>query len=327
MAHFTQLGLSGEPERKPKQEVRKISGTPHPESHNKFSGKQKTAATVCSLVAMSLLGVSLLETGGCSKASDKSTHISAPSPSAENAIMPPATEPQVNPVPLPVVAKKPIKKRVQRNLVASTYSNPAYGVTFRYLKPYALKEGDKANLEWAALAPAQMDFVQPGGTTLSAVELPGKMYGGTNFDSAFFNVSVNSKMTETECGQFAAPEANQTDATSTQEGTGATPAIPQAVEPAKGKMGSADFSEVENRSGEAEKQADAKYYHVFQNGACYEFALGLETKGEAAKGMKAVDTNEVFHRLNWMLSTVKIQSAGVPEPATQASGTVGGGKE
>jgi hypothetical protein len=109
----------------------------------------------------------------------------------------------------------------------------------------------------------------------------------------------------------------------------ASPETASPVEPSKVKLGTAEFTEVESSSGEAAKHSEAKYYHVFQNGTCYEFALGVETKGDGvADGMKPVDRNEVFRRLNWMLSTVKIQPAGVPEPATEASSTpAGGGKD
>ena len=72
------------------------------------------------------------------------------------------------------------------------------------------------------------------------------------------------------------------------------------------------FAETENN------QADVKFYHVFQNGSCYEFTLGLETvegadSDELKPGAKPVDSNEVFRQLNWMLSTVKIQSVATPE--------------
>ena len=84
------------------------------------------------------------------------------------------------------------------------------------------------------------------------------------------------------------------------------------------------FTEVESSSGDNAKHTDAKYYHVFQNGACYEFALGLET-ASAKDGVKPVDRNEIFRKLNWMLSTVKVQSAGVPEVAADTPPASAGG--
>jgi hypothetical protein len=333
MTYFTQLGLSGEPERKPENTgVRKASGTgqrSQPEG-KKFSGKQKTAVVICSLIATSLLGVSLLETG-CSKESDKSTRISAPSPASAGTGMSEsaAATQQTTLAPAPVAAKKHLQnKSRQRTLVASTYSNPVYGVTFQYPKRYSLKEGDKADMEWTALKPAQMNFVQPGGNTLSAVELPGRLYPGTDFASAFFNLSVNTKLTAAECGQFASPAASHVDGTPSEDAATASAETAPSTEASEVKVGAAEFTEVESSSVEAAKHSDAKYYHVFQNGACYEFALGLETKGDGATGgMKSVDHNEVFRKLNWMLSTVKIQPAGVPAPAIPTEFTAGGGKD
>ncbi len=322
MAHFTQLGLSGEPERKPQNMgVRKPTEPPRPGPGGK-KPKGTTAITICSVIAMSLLGASLLETGGCSKASKQASQISAPSASATSPMTPSsAMTPQPEPAVPPVEAKKQVaKKPRQHRLVASTYKNPTYGVTFRYFTHYQLKEGDKANEEWAGLQPVQMNFVQPGGTALSVVRVPERFYTGTDFAGAFFNLSVNTKLTAEECGQFVSPAASAGDKAAVQAGSGDAPETPQTVEPSKVKVGAAEFTEVENANGADAKQADTKYYHVFQNGTCYEFALGVETKGNGASdGVKSVNRDEVFRRLNWMLSTVKIQPAGVPAQATETA--------
>ena len=108
----------------------------------------------------------------------------------------------------------------------------------------------------------QMNFVHPGGVTLAAVEMPGNSYPGTDFKSGFVNVSVNPGMTSEACAQFAVPEPST--------GTEFNSAKIEQV-----KIGATEFHEVENTSGAMMKQADAKYYHVFNNGACYEFALGI----------------------------------------------------
>lgn len=149
-----------------------------------------------------------------------------------------------------------------------------------------------------------MNFVHPGGTTISMVELPRKLYSGTDFNSAFFNVSVNPKLTAAECEQFAFPESG-----GPQTGP---------VTTSKTKIGATEFDSVEGFAGEENNQADVKFYHVFQNGNCYEFALGLETVAagvpdEIKPGVKPVNQNEVFRQLNWILSTVKIQPGAAPE--------------
>jgi len=304
MAHFTQLGLSGKSETKPEGKISTTISSAEQRPHNaKLSGKQRTAALVGSLIATSLLGVFLLESG-CSKASDKTVAITPPNQTLASQLSAPiATVPTSTTIP----SQPPTKKKArQRKLSASTYTNPTYGVSFRYPKYGTLKEGDKANLELEGLGPVEMNFVQPGGTTISAVELPRKLYAGTDFNAAFFNVSVNSKLTAAECEQFAFPETSN-------------PAI-DAVVTSKTKVGTTEFHAVEGFAGEENNQADLKYYHVFQNGSCYEFAMGLETavasttnEVEVKPVSKPVDPNEVFRKLNWILSTVKIQPVVAPE--------------
>jgi hypothetical protein len=315
MAHFTQLGLSEKPEENTSPNVSSERQPLH-SSAKQLSGQQKTAVLVGALIATSLLGVFLLESG-CSKESDKTATIAPPNQSVATQLSTPtATVPTSN----AVASQPPAKKKSrQRKLSAATYTNPAYGVSFRYPKSGMLKEGDKANLELDGLGPVEMNFVQPGGTVISAVELPRKLYAGTDFNAAFFNVSVNPKMTADECEQFAFPE-------SSNQGT-------DPVATSKTKVGATEFHAVEGFTGQENNQADLKYYHVFQNGSCYEFALGLETaadttedvvKDEGKPALKATTTkpvnrNEVFRKLNWILSTVKIQPVAAPKAVPEVA--------
>jgi hypothetical protein len=304
MAHFTQLGISANQEKQ--TEVKPQAKTPpsvpsqgqHPRANEKLlGGKQRTVTLIGSLLATALLGVFVVESG-CSKESNKTVAIATPTQSA-------ATQSPAPTLTMPasaVASQAPAKKKSrQRKLSASTYTNPAYGVSFRYPKYDNLKEGDNAKLELET-----MNFVQPGGNTVSSVELPRKLYAGTDFDSAFFNVSVNSKLTSAECEQFAFAETD--DPQSAPAGASKT------------KIGAIEFSAVEGFGEQENKQADVRYYHVFQNGSCYEFALGLETAAEGIPdeikpAVKPVNHNEVFRRLNWILSTVKITPMGPPEKA------------
>jgi hypothetical protein len=310
MAHFTQLGISGTPDKKPETKPQgKTSPNQSPQGQGqrpnsnpkKVTDKQKTAALVGSAIATLLLAVFLLESG-CSKESDK-TAIAMPNQTV--ASPPPVPiSPAAVATSMPVATQTPAKKNSrQRKLSASTYTNPDYGVSFRYPNYGSLKEGDDANLELDGLGTLEMNFVQDGGTAISVVELPRKLYAGTDFNAAFFNVSVNPKLTSEECGQFAFPLAldPQTDSVATS----------------KTKVGATEFQTVEGFAGEENNQADVKYYHVFQNGSCYEFALGLETTEQSPDdtkpAVKAVNRNEVFRKLNWILSTVKIEPIATPD--------------
>ena len=254
---------------------------------------------------------------GCSKESDKTSTILTPNQSVPSQPLMPVVTTHIS-TPTPVASQPPAKKKSrQRKLSASTYTNAAYGVSFRYPTYGSLKEDDEANLELDGLGPLEMNFVQPGGTTISAVELPRKLFAGTDFNTAFFNVSVNPKLTAAECEQFAFPEKDELEVTTSRT-----------------KVGPTEFEAVEAYAEAENNQADVKFYHAFQNGSCYEFALGLETASEeipddanvvAEPGVKAaikpVDRNEVFRKLNWMLSTVKIQPADFPATTAPAMAT------
>jgi hypothetical protein len=291
-----------------------------------YSRGQKTATVIGSLIATSLLGLGLFETSGCSKASDKSATISAPTETALRPALPgPAASLQpAAPVSSPGVKTSTRKPRIQRTLIASSYANPLYGVSFRYPKNYSLKEGDKANAEWTRLEPIAMNFAQPGGTTLTMVELPNRLYPGTDLASAFFTVSVNTGLSRATCGQFASSDPGPAATGASGDG-GASPAAvspvaTSSIETSKAELLDGPSTEVDRSGDQGAKHADAKYYHVFENGACYEFALGFETTAPdpAAGPIKSVDRSLVFRKLNWMLSTVKIEAAGVPDEATQA---------
>ncbi len=340
MSHFTQLGLSGEPDRKPTNQTARTNRGAAPGrglSENQpgdrnsrsrhYSQAQKTATVIGSLIATSLVGISLLESSGCSKASDKSASISAPSQMAPGPALPaPSASMQTAVTGSPT--KTPTRKtRIQRTLIASSYTNPLYGVSFRYLKNYSLKEGDKANAEWTRLEPIAMNFVEPGGSTLTMVELPNRLYADTDLASAFFTVSVNTGLNRASCGQFASSnpgpvrvEASGEKGDQAAPPAAASPVATSSIEAAKAEPLDGPSTEVESSGDRGAKHADTKYYHVFENGTCYEFALGFETTAadKAAGPIKAVDRSQVFRRLNWMLSTVKIEPAGVPDEATKA---------
>src|SRR5438128_2143384 len=299
MAQFTQLNLQGKPEGKAAPNI--PSANQHPRfCGKKFSRKQKTAALVGSLMVTSLLAVFFLGTSGCSKKeSAKSVAMSENQPTPPASITP--NSPTAPTESQPAAPKKPAKKSAKGRSSTVTYTNRTYGLSFQYPRSYILKTVDGANLHWTASEPVQMDFVQPGGVAVAAVEPPrGPSSRGSDqaadLTTAFFNASVNPDLTSWQCTQFAFPKPDD------------APVGP--VSPAKVTVGAIEFDEIED----AMQQADARYYHVFKNGACYEFALGLGTTvDEAKEGVTRVSSKEVFGKLEKILSSVKIQ-----EPAVQA---------
>jgi hypothetical protein len=164
-----------------------------------------------------------------------------------------------------------------------------------------LKTGDEPNLDLAGMGPMQMDFVEPGGITVAAIELPRNSYPGTDFRSAFFSVSLHPEMTMSECEEFASPQG---------EHPKNNPASPSSV-----KIGGIDLQMVEGlgsaHNGDR-KEPSTRYYHRFENGNCYEFGMGVATH-DSNPGLKPVNREQVFHRLEQILATVRVEPGVVPE--------------
>ncbi len=310
MANFTQLNLnenprdnqSANPQMRPGSAVGPKTSSTRQSSPKKLASTQKTIMFVALLLVGAVSGLTLLSTGGCSKESNKSAAVAA----NQNSNLTASTSSSV-PTALPAMATPPAPKKVVKKRPSTvTYKESAYGVSFRYPRKYALKTGDEAHRDLAGLGPLPTNFVQPGGVVVATVELPHNAYPDTDFASAFFNVSVNRSLSADECGQFALP-------------------VHLEIEPvpaAKVKIGATQFDEVEDIDAKTPNQADAKYYHVFQNGACYEFALGLGTAGDDSNsGVKPVDRAAVFGKLERILATVKIQPVSEPVVATSGSET------
>ncbi|HSS96687.1 MAG TPA: hypothetical protein VLK33_06650, partial [Terriglobales bacterium] len=200
MSNFTQLNLqdsnsSSKTAANPTKPMPKKLGL-KPEH-----GGAKVAAIVGSFMAATLIATFTIGTNGCSKS--KPPVASNPS---QSITQPMAATPA--PSPAPVVAKQTKSPRQHK---LATFKNKEYAISFRYPTHYTVKEGEETDPTQTSATSAAMNFTQPGGETLSTIELPEKLYAGTDFASAFFTVNVNSKMTADECSQFAFPEKSELD--------------------------------------------------------------------------------------------------------------------
>ena len=250
---------------------------------------------------------------------------SAPSPIAS--VPAPAVQAENKPAPKKVVHKKPAN---------ANFTDKTYGVTFEYPRRYAIDTG-KAAADMLGAGPIPMNFVAPGGEALATVELPETGYANTDFSSAFFNVSVHKALSADECNEFAVPQpkvaaasaapaaapaeasapaasapaeaqtASATTPASTEQASAAktsNEAAPAASsEPAGSKLllGDLELRATEAVSGEGTRQSDSKYFHVYQNGACYEFVLNVTTVASEDGLIKHVDRDKVFDKLEKIL--------------------------
>jgi hypothetical protein len=275
--------------------------------------KNNFAQNASILVFAGLLIVCSLAVG-CSSEKPKNESSNNQSPMAQ--MTPPAVvaPPSVAPTPVPPLSAKPVRKKVVRRAPpAMTYADKISGVSFQYPRKYSLKTGEGAN-ELVSKDPTPMGFVQPGGVAVAAVVVPEGMYPKSDLASAFFDVSVNKTLTAEQCSSFPAGKENTIAAQGTAP-TGAAPeaattttATPTPTHTSKLMIGDLELQSSETVTSLGNGKEASRYYHVFENGACYELALKVATTGEIDEGGKAVDRDEVFKRLGTILATVKINS-------------------
>ena len=251
-----------------------------------WSRQQKLAMIASFVILGILLGVS-----ACSKQASKPALVGVSGPTQTTApAVTPSTPTTTAASTAPAAPKKVHKKRP----AVVTYSDVNSGVSFVYPRKGQLMTGDKAQPEFPDTGAAPMNFVQPGGIAVATVALPSTSYPGTDFTSAFFNVSVNRSLSQEECSHFAFVDQRKANR--------------EPMNTEKVKVGSKDMDMTSDFSANAVKQAEARYYHSYENGACFEFVLGLGTEGYGtADNIEAVDRAAVFTRLEKILASVKIR--------------------
>jgi hypothetical protein len=250
---------------------------------------------ICAGVVMTII---LLMAISCSKKSDTTTKITAP--------VAPAVQSPAPTTASAVIPEKP-KKTVKRHRpTTATYINSNYGVSLTFPRKYSLQPGDKLQE-----APLQTGFLKPGATEIASLDMPDGLYPETDFSSALLNVSLHQGLTEEECGQFAPPSAGTVDAKTAEPSPTSQPAA-DSSKPTAVKLGVNQFTELEQMSGSGDRQSDLKYFHLFKNGACYEFALDVETSRKGDEELAQVDRSKIFKQLEKVLATTRIKEVELP---------------
>jgi hypothetical protein len=305
---------------------------------NHFLTWGKNTSTIVFAAVLIICSVTV----GCSSDQPKPVSTINPIPTSQ-----PQVQAQTMPAPVMQAENKPAPKKpvVHKKPATVNYSDKTYGVTFEYPRRYAIETGDAAT-ELVQTSAIPMNFVQPGGVALAAVELPETSFQNTDFSSAFFNVSVNRNVAADQCGEFAVPQPKvnvqseaapttsnesakqdtpKSDAQTASTGSDSAKSSINSSSNSKLMLGDMELRATEAVSGEGTRQSDSKYFHIYQNGACYEFALNVNTDASAEGLVKHVDRDKVFNRLEQILATVKINpiapevTAEAPTPAAPSA--------
>lgn len=185
---------------------------------------------------------------------------------------------------LETVAAKPVEKKAVERPKSDlmTFKSRDYGVSFQYPWQYAYLNAKTVATGDDSLKPktdgSDAQF------TLGRVEIPKGYYPDTNFDSAYFILSLNQDLGEDACYTTLGQEKDKLQ-TATINGM--------------------DFRWVESNSGGHGSASKVRNYVAFANGNCYELEAGLKTQNE--KGLsREVNPDQVMSRLDSILNTVSV---------------------
>ena len=176
--------------------------------------------------------------------------------------------------PLQVAEKSPAKQ-----LKAGVFKSHDYGVSFEYPWQYT-RLGAKAVADDYSLQP-ESDGLDSQ-FTLVRIDVPKGFYPDTDFDSGYFILSLNPELGEKECQETLGKDAK----------------------PQISSINGFDFRWMENESGGHGASRKVRDYVAFANDTCYEIELGVKTKNDGLS--REIDPEQVMHRLDAILATVKI---------------------
>jgi hypothetical protein len=184
----------------------------------------------------------------------------------------------------------PTPSRASRNSALALYSEPAYGVSFRYPRNYFLSEAPDSDERSIVETQQKLLEQQPGAILLATVKIPSDAYPNTTFQSGTLQLVVNPAARLEACQSFASPiDEDYASGSSTMEG--ATFRWRQT----------GSFAD-----GTARVNRD---YAGFANGMCYEISLEVVTdeNPDADQNLKEADDAKIMSKLDKIVTSLKIQ--------------------
>jgi hypothetical protein len=247
--------------------------------------------------ALLVLAVSGVGLAGCSSKAALPSKSNVPSKPEQAA---PAQHPQ-----------RPAKPAGRESALA-TYSNPEYGVAFRYPRNFALLDDDagdaavddnaaevEGDLEAGTLQPnsgtrsrEELEREEPGAALVATLIVPDDAYPNTSFSGGSVQFAVNRYETAGSCRQSLLSRLGDSNGRSGS-------ATIQGVE----------FAWADGDAGDGSTEFFERDYAGFSHGACYEFYLrvGVISPDDAGVG-RPPDEKKILGHLEKIVASLQFES-------------------
>ena len=191
-------------------------------------------------------------------------------------------------------------KPAARESALSIYSNPEYGISFRYPRNFALQEADDLNENAPedpsrARTPDQLAQDEPGALLLATVVVPDDAYPNTTFAGGSLQLAVNRYLTAGSCRRELISRLGDSNG---RTGT----ATVQGVE----------FTWADTDEGDGSTEFFERDYAGFANGTCYQFFLrvGVAT-AEDSDGARPPDERKILGHMEKIVSSLQLEPQSV----------------
>lgn len=226
---------------------------------------------------------------------------------------------KTNTAPSPVQtapARQPgsVAKPAARESALSAYSNPEYGVAFRYPRNFALAEDggpEEGTAEGSSGVRSQEELgrEEPGAVLVATLVVPDDAYPNTTFAGGSVQFAVNRYLTVGSCRQSLLSRLGDSSGRSGAETI-------QGVQ----------FSWIDNDQGDASTEFFERDYAGFTNGACYEFFLRVGVgAGDDSDGTRPPDEKKILGHMEKVVASLQFEPppVSVLEGAPSLQGTRG----
>jgi hypothetical protein len=174
----------------------------------------------------------------------------------------------------------------------ATYSNPEYGLSFRYPREYALEEGE---VDEHSFFLRRQEELEPDTKLLATVLIPEDGYPNTTFEHGSLQVFVHEELDREGCQALVDPESSAFAA--------------RNVRALNAENGAFWWSE--EKSSADGTQIVEREYAAFLGARCYEFyavvALGELTEQDGAE--RQADPEKILRQLEKILVSVRVSGA------------------
>jgi hypothetical protein len=207
---------------------------------------------------------------------------------------------KTNPTPGPAQAapgrqQERVARPAARESALSAYSNPEYGVAFRYPRNFALAEaGDsEEGAETGVRSQEELVREEPGAVLVATLVVPDDAYPNTTFAGGSVQFAVNRYLTAGSCRQSLLSRLGDSSGRS-----GA--ATIQSVE----------FAWIDNDEGDASTEFFERDYAGFTNGTCYEFFLrvGVAADRDSQDQTRPPDDRKILGHMEKIVSSLEFES-------------------